>query len=54
MDSTVVKSAIEVGAVYGAIQVIAQLAMAVFPSNTVVWRVAKWFLSGAARPPYQL
>jgi len=38
------------GAAYGALQAVAQFLMLVLPSNTVVWKAAKFLVSGPARP----
>lgn len=42
--------AVYIGAIYGAGQAIAQCIMLFFPSNTVIWRIAKFIVSGPARP----
>lgn len=42
--------AVSVGAIYGAAQAIAQCIMLFFPANTVIWNIAKFIVSGPARP----
>lgn len=42
--------AVLVGALYGAVQAIAQCIMLLLPSNTVAWAIAKFVVSGPARP----
>lgn len=41
---------VTVGAIYGAIQAIAQAIMLLLPSNTVAWAIAKFIVAGPARP----
>lgn len=40
----------KLGAVYGAVQGIAQVVMLFASRNTVAWRIAKYLTAGAQRP----
>lgn len=42
-----------VGAVYGAVQALAQAFMLILPKNTIAFKIFKWLVSGPARevPP---
>lgn len=42
--------AVSIGAIYGAAQAVAQCIMMFFPQNTVIWKIAKFIVSGPARP----
>ena len=41
---------VKMGAVYGAVQLVAQAVMALAPSHTIAFKIAKYIVSGKARP----
>lgn len=38
------------GAIYGALQGLSQLVMLLAPTNTIIWKLAKYVTSGPQRP----
>lgn len=46
MDSDTI---VKLGAVYAALQGVAQAVMLIFPKNTIVFRAAKWMVAGPSR-----